>query len=47
MVSKSFPIVTNGRKMPVIGKSINTQTKANMLRTNPYQVDSIENKKYK
>lgn len=38
----------NGKKIPVIGKSIKIQTRANMLRTRPYQVDSkkIKNNEY-
>lgn len=34
----------NGKKIPVMGKSIKTQTSANMLRTRPYQVDSKKRK---
>lgn len=44
MVSKSLPIVMNGKKRPVIGNNMNTQTRANILRTNPYHVDSTKKK---
>lgn len=46
MVSKSLPIAINGKKRPVIGNSMNTQTKANILRTSPYHVDSTKKKNY-
>lgn len=45
MVSKSLPIAMNGKKRPVIGNNMNTQTKANILRTSPYHVDSKKKKK--